>query len=49
MIHIQGGGGNIITFAQFQEGDLLSETRNDTQSGNQSDENSTLAPLTGQE
>ena len=26
--------GNIITFAQFEEGDLLSETRNDAESGN---------------
>ena len=25
--------GNIITFAQFEEGDILTETRNDAESG----------------
>ena len=25
--------GNVITFAQFEEGDILTETRNDTESG----------------
>ena len=29
--------GNVITFAQFEEGNLLSETRNDTESGDESD------------
>ena len=29
----------------FEEGDLLSETRNYTESGNKYDEDSTLAPL----
>ena len=37
--------GVIITFGQFEEGDSLSETRNDTESGNESDEDSTLAPI----
>ena len=37
--------GDIITFAQFEEGDLLSESCNDTESGNYSDDDSTLAPL----
>ena len=27
---------NVITFAQFEEGDLLTETRNDTESGDES-------------
>ena len=29
--------GNVITFAQFEEGDLLTETRNNTESGDESD------------
>ena len=30
--------GNIITFAQFEEGNLLSETHEDTESGDESDD-----------
>ena len=29
---------DIITFAQFEEGNLLSETRNDAESGNEYDD-----------
>ena len=29
--------GDVITFAQFEEGNLLTETRNDTESGDESD------------
>ena len=29
--------GDVITFTQFEEGNLLSETRNDTESGDDSD------------
>ena len=29
--------GDVITFTQFEEGDLLSETSNDTESGEESD------------
>ena len=29
--------GNVITFAQFEEGNLLSETRNNTERGDKSD------------
>ena len=29
--------GDVITFAQFEEGDLISETCNDTESGDESD------------
>ena len=29
--------GDVITFAQFEEGNLLSEIRNDTESGDESD------------
>ena len=31
--------GDIITLSQFEEGYLLSETRDNTKSGNESDEN----------
>ena len=34
--------GDVITFAQFEEGDLLSETRNDTESGDESDSESIM-------
>ena len=34
--------GNIITFVQFEEGGLLSETRNDAESGDKSDNESIM-------
>ena len=34
--------GNVITFAQFKEGNLITETRNDTESGDKSDSESTM-------
>ena len=34
--------GNVITFAQFEEGDLISETRNDTESDDESDSESIM-------
>ena len=34
--------GNVITFAQFEEGNLWSETRNDTESGDGSDSESIM-------
>ena len=37
--------GNIITSVQFEEGGLLSETRNDAESGDESDEDSIILPL----
>ena len=37
--------GDIITFTQFEEGGLLSESWNSTGSGNGFDDDSTLAPL----
>ena len=37
--------GDIITFTQFEEKNLLSETRNDTESGNKSDDDTTLETL----
>ena len=41
--------GDIITFTQFGEGNLLSETFDNTESGSESDDNSTLAPLSSEE
>ena len=37
--------GNIITFAQFEEGNLLSETRNNAESSDKYDDDSTMSPL----
>ena len=34
--------GDVITFAQFEEGNLLSETHNDTESGDESDSESIM-------
>ena len=34
--------GDVITFTQFEEGNLLSETRNDTESGDESDSESNM-------
>ena len=34
--------GDVITFTQFEEGNLLSETRNDTESGDESDRKSIM-------
>ena len=48
----RGGNGNIITFVQFEEGGLLSETQHllsensdDKVSGNKYDDNSAMPPL----
>ena len=41
----RGETGDIITFAQFEEGGLLSEACNDGESGDKSDENSIMPPL----
>ena len=52
----RGKTGDIITFTPFEEGGLLSETHNllsetcdDTESGNESGDNSTLPPLISEE
>ena len=37
--------GDIITFAQFEEGNLLYETRDDAEIGDKSDDNSIMPPL----
>ena len=41
--------GNIITFAQFEEGGLLSETCDDAKSGDESDDNSIMPQLISEE
>ena len=40
---------DIITFTQFEEGGLLSETRKNAESGNKSDDDSTIPPLISKE
>ena len=45
----RGETGEIITFTQFEEGGLLSETRDDAESGDKSDDNSTMLPLLSEE
>ena len=46
MLYLQGGEtGYIITSAQFEEGGLSSETRDDAESGNKSDNNSAMPPI----
>ena len=37
--------GNINTFTQFEERDLLSETRENRESGDKSNDNSTMPPI----
>ena len=46
---LRGETGDIITFAQFEEGDLLSETHNDAESGDESDDNAIMQPLISEE
>ena len=41
--------GNIITFPHFEEGDLLSETRDDAENGGESDDGSIMPPLFSKE
>ena len=41
----RGKTGDIITFEQFEEENLLSETREDAESGDKSDEDSIMPPL----
>ena len=37
--------GNIITFAQFEEGNISTKTRNNAESGDESDDDSIMPPL----
>ena len=41
----RGGNGNIITFEQFEEGNILTKTRNDAESGDKFDDDSIMTPL----
>ena len=41
--------GDIITFAQFEEGSLLSETHNNAKSGDKYDDDSIMLPLISEE
>ena len=45
----RGQTGDIIMFTQFEEGGLLSETRNDAESSGKSDDNSIILPLLSEE
>ena len=46
MLHPQGKKtGDIIKFAKFKGGNLLSETRDNTEMGEKSDDDSTMPPL----
>ena len=40
---------NIITFAQFEEGNVLTRTRNDAESDDESDDDSIMPPLLSEE
>ena len=41
--------GNIITFAQFEEGNLLTKTRNNAEISDESDDDSIMSPLLSEE
>ena len=41
----RGKTGDMITFTQFEEVNLLSETRNDAEIGEESNDNSIISPL----
>ena len=46
---LRGENGNIITFAMFEEGDILTKTCNDAESGEESDDDSITPPLLSKE
>ena len=46
---LRGKTGNIITFTQFEEGKLLSETSNDVERSEKSDNDSIMPPLLREE
>ena len=46
---LRGKTGDIITFAQFEEGNLVTKTRNNAESGDKSDDNSIMPPLLSKE
>ena len=46
---LRGETGNIIMFAQFEEGNILTKTCNDIEIGDESDDNSIMPPLLSEE
>ena len=45
----RGGNGDIITFAQFEEGSILTKTHNDAEIGDKYDDDSIMPPLLSEE
>ena len=48
-MYSRGVTGDIITFTQFEEGDILPKTRNNAESGDESNDDSILPPLLSEE
>ena len=46
---LRGETGNIITLAKFEEGNILTKTRNNAESGDKSDDDSIMPPLMSEE
>ena len=46
---LRGKTGNIITFSQFEEGDILTNTRNNAEIGDKSNDDSIIPPLLSEE
>ena len=46
---MEGKTSDIITFTQFEEGDILNKNRNDAESGDESDDDSIMPPLLSKE
>ena len=46
---LRGGNIDIIKFAQFEEGNILSESHNDSESGDESNDNPIVPPLLSEE
>ena len=47
--YLSGETGDIITFAQFEEGDILTKICNHAESGDESDDESIMPPLLSEE
>ena len=47
--YLRGETGDIITFVQFEEGDILTKNRNNAESGDESDDESIMPPLLSEE
>ena len=46
---LRGETGNLITFAQFEEGEILTKTCNNAESGDKSNDDSVMPPLLSEE